>query len=270
MKWAELALGYVDALAWPLVVAAAVFVFRRQIASKIGDLKEATTPVGGATFFDREAKAVEKRAEKAAERQQNRTGHAPSSKGESLDDAQADGGESGRAEETKTPDRRAAEADFVAITLAWVQLDLPRDFEVARTIAADSPRAAVMLAFSELEVVARAAWTLTNLGDSGGPPSAARAIRSLIGSSGLTSEFEPVVNSLVELRNRVAHGGAEAAEVSTDGAIDFVGACEQLAEALRSVSLSKFRHPSRSPKTKEWAEWLESSGYLDEDDETSD
>jgi len=50
-----------------VVVGGAVFAFRRQIAAKIGDLKDATTPVGAASFFDREAKAVEATAERAAE-----------------------------------------------------------------------------------------------------------------------------------------------------------------------------------------------------------
>lgn len=67
MEWAELVLEYVRALAWPAVVGGAVFAFRHQVAAKISDLKEATTPVGGASFFDRTAEALEEKAEQVTE-----------------------------------------------------------------------------------------------------------------------------------------------------------------------------------------------------------
>jgi hypothetical protein len=255
MEWAELVLEYVKALAWPLVVGGAVFIFRRQIAAKIGDLREATTPVGGASFFDREAKELEEKAERAAERQEaeeETTKHAASEPPQSP------------SVPDETRETLAKLETFTALSAAWSQLNARPDFDVALTVAATSPPAAVMLAYSDVEKAARAAWTVARMSPPSPGDNVPRIVAALTEGGGLDADFRHVARNLAHLRNRVTHGAPDAA-VSTSGALDFIAACESLANALTGNALSKLRHPSRSRVVTEWAQWAEHQNLPNDD-----
>jgi hypothetical protein len=270
MEWAELVLEYVKALAWPTVLGGAVFAFRRQIADKIKDLKDATTPVGGASFFDREADAVEEKAELAAERQEAARPATPPVEPETTAEMSPSpaGAEPRIAEdmedvheglERAVRRRMAKYATFAALSTAWAQLNALPNFDQARNMATVSPQAAVLLAWADLEKVARAAWTVARMA----PPDRATAlqvIRSLARSGSLDADFAQIARDLSNLRARVAHGDSDPTEVSVKGAIDFIGATEQLSGALANNAMSKIRHPSRSQVIREWMDWAGQQG----------
>ncbi|MBI2242856.1 MAG: hypothetical protein HYU55_02485 [Nocardioides sp.] len=288
MEWAELVLDYVRALAWPAVIGGSVWAFRKQIAAKIGDLQEATTPVGGAKFFDREAREIEQKADQAADRQEKKAeaetaqpeevdgpaggeGQAP----DEIDSPIATGtsgagvGESARPSEPKegeqTPDThpdamtQAAqswlrrESRYRALSAAWFTLNAESNFSTAREVAGTSPEAAVMLAFTDLEKVARAAWVVERMGNGPAAFPTSRIFRELA-EGGLDPDFVDVARKLMQLRNRVAHGEGT---VSAAGALDFIGACERLSVAVGNLAMSKMRHPSRAQTTGAWLAWMD-------------
>lgn len=273
MEWAELVLEYVNALAWPVVVGGAVWAFRKQIAAKIGDLKEATTPVGGASFFDREAKEIEERADRAAEAQAE--ADAAMEAEEPQPEPEEATPESPTTQPTEPRDMSHAaelwlrrELRFRDLSTAWFAMTPGPNFTTAKEIATTSPEGAVILAFADVEKVVRAAWTI-DYAEPHRSQDVATMIRDLT-RRGLESDFAVVAENLFRLRNRVTHGDAT---VSTAGALDFIGACERLTDALTSLALSKLRHPSRSTETADWLRWAEQQAQHRgpaQDDEASD
>lgn len=258
MDIAKLVLEYVQALAWPLVIGGSIYAFRQQIAAKLKDLTDVSTPLGGAKF-DREAKEIEEKADRAAARQDAKS--APSSEpGPSSAPNESPGDSDELTDEQKADQhasleagQRAWESDqraFWAVSAAAAELVEPPTFDTALEVAATSPSAAVMLAYSELEQVARAAWTISRMGAESPPRSMAAMVTSLTHAE-LDEEFVQVARELAELRNRVAHG---AGDVSTTGALDFIAACERLAHPLGRQAISKLRHPSRASLLHEWAQ----------------
>lgn len=195
------------ALAWPLVVGAAVYTFRGQIAAKIGDLKETNTPVGGASFFDREARELEEKAADAAERQEDAT--ATSSVSGTTPTTGADGAAptDGRDEARRRREaiqRRIDKVEFFrALSTAAAQLTAPPDFTAAGSIAATSPPAAVMLAYTELEKVAKAAWTVSRMEAPRPSLNVPFIVRELSHGGGLEAEFAALSRELADLRNRL-------------------------------------------------------------------
>ena len=307
MQWAELVLEYVEALAWPVVVGGALFAFRVQIASKIKDLTGVRTAIGEAKF-DREAKELEEKVDRAAARQEDRlpvagpqpgpepggpepggpepggpepggpepggpepSGPEPSGpepSGPEPSGPEPSGPEPGPSEPSDHEDdplsdeeltaafeqdlaaREAWDSDFrtfQAVSRAREQLTTPPDFGTARDVATSSPNAAVMLAYAEVEKVARAAWTVAHMESSTPRTGMTTLVREVIPDA----EFTQITRELSELRNRVAHG---AGDVSTTGAFDFIAACERSSEVLVDNSLSRLRHPSRSQVLRRWAD----------------
>lgn len=255
---AELVLEYIKVLAWPIVVSGLLIAFRNQIGGKIASLSRVRTPIGDADF-DRDARDVEELADRAAAHQDLHgqssdgvpeggttedaliAGVDASERGEASDDSSksADGGDSPAAEGPTA----LRERQMAALLLAINAIGSPPDFDIARNVAVQSPSASIMLAYSELEKVARAAMTISEVER----PQARRNLTSIVNSltqSGLSVEFVQVARELAHLRNRVAHGSGD--QVSTAGALDFIAACERLAEALIANATSKLRHPSRS------------------------
>ncbi|WP_322920375.1 hypothetical protein [Nocardioides renjunii] len=263
MLWARLILDYVKALAWPLVVGLIVYAFREKIADKIGDLKDAKTPIGEASFFDREAREVEAKADRAADRQQE--GTPPQSDPQagagatSKPSGQAEPRDPGSADARKQNERHREfvqrEADRRMLTRAWVELREMR-YDTAHSIAATAPTAAVMLAYANLERAVRSAWTITKVEE---PKtfSITRLVKDLT-ETGLDAEFWAVSRSLMNLRNKVAHEGAE---VSVIGSFDFIGACERLTAALEANATSKLMHPSRNHLTSDLLETMRADGH---------
>jgi len=260
MEWAELVLEYLKALVWPLVVVGAVYAFRSQIAAKIGDLKEAKTPVGGASFFDRDARELEEKAADAAERQEDATAKpseietVPSSGAAST--PPTDGHDEVLRRREAIQRRIDKVAFFRALSTAADQLAAPPDFTAARSIAAAAPPAAVMLAYTELEKVARAAWTVSRMEAPRPSVNVPAIVRELAHVGGLETEFATLSRDLADLRNRLAHG-LPGAEVSSVGALNFIAACESLSTALTQNAVSKLHHPTRSRIVQEWARWAE-------------
>ena len=264
MEWAELVLKYVDALAWPVVIAGVIWAFRKQIKAKIGDLKDASTPVASASFFDRGAREVEELADRAADRQEAKAAEEP--QGEWL--AEKEPEDSSPQAETGLPQtsQQPTQADelstaaqawlkremrFRALSGSWLTLTTPPDFSTAKEVAPTSPEAAVLLAYADLEKVVNAAWTVDQM-EGGSPTTVASAIQRL--THGGLSDFAQVGREIVQLQNSVAHGGAT---VTTAGALDFIVAIERLSDALIRVAVSKMRHPSRSRIVAQWVSWME-------------
>lgn len=262
MDVAELVLEYIKVLVWPIVVAGLLTIFRAEIGNKIASLSRVSTPIGDADF-DRDAKEVEELADRAAARQDRHS--QPATK--AIEDAPLGGAPSAEESATATdsgPDLPKAESanasgtrssdggessialrdrQMAALLLAINAIGSPPDFGVARNVAMQSPSAAIMLAYTEVEKVARAAMAITEVER----PAARGNLTSIISSlarTGLEVEFVQVARELTGLRDRVMRGGS-GEEVSRAGALDFIAACERLAEALIGNAVSKLRHPSR-------------------------
>lgn len=295
MEWAELVLEYVKALAWPVVVGGSVFIFRQQIAAKIKDLTEVNTPLGGGKF-DADAKGIEAKAERAAARQDAQAlpeagpdagpddgpgkdqGSEPGPGSGPTPPATAPPGEPepvpGAADVSEPTAEQIAEAQahsaagrrramedlaFLELAGATEQMIFPPDYGTAREVSAVSPNAAIMLAYSEVEKVARAAWTIDRMEPATRPRTLAVMVASLT-RTGLDPEFAQIARELSDLRNGVAH---RAGEVSTTGALDYIAACERLTEALVFNAVSKLRHPSRSDLSRRLFEWFQERGPAD-------
>lgn len=297
MEVAELMLAFVKELAWPIVVGGAVFAFRRQIAAKIGALKEATTPIGGASFFDREAGEVSRQATEAAERQlaadrspsttppkpipappsEDPAGGASPRDGElaesrpispssgSTEPPATDNAESApeagedpevRKKVDAAVDRRMDRLQlYNALASAVPYLTAPPDFSVAKEIATTSPQAAVMLAYSDVEKVARSAWIVAHQEE----PKRFLNMRTIVrdlNELSLDDAFVELAADITSLRNAVSHGMAES-EVSISGALNFIDACESLSTAMTHLAMSMMRHPSRSKEMLDWVAWIQ-------------
>jgi hypothetical protein len=257
MDIAQLVLEYVQALAWPLVVGASVYAFRKQIAAKLKDLTDVSTPLGGAKF-DRAAKEIEAKADLAAARQEAKS-PPPATSSTSPEDARSDvdnltDKQKAELDSIHEDSVRAWEADrraYWAVSAAASEIMEPSDFDTALEVAAASPSAAVMLAYSQLEEVARAAWTVSRMGAESPPRGGVAAIVTTLTHGDLDEGFVQVARDLTDLRNRVAHG---AGDVSANGALDFIAACEQLARPLAWQAISRLRHPSRASLLMQWTE----------------
>lgn len=251
VEWAELILQYLQVLVWPAMVVVALVMFRRPLSAKIADLKDATTPVGSASFFDQRAKDVGE----AASRLEADT-LIPNRASAPLE------GATGRPAQEVEPAGLGAAPEIAAVIAAVENLSARRDFETARDLVAASPRAAVLLAYADLERVVRAAYVVKHL-----QPAPSYPLPRLLQSSEFFESFihsDPqfleIARALSDLRNRVAHGSAD---VSPDGALDYIGGCESLASTIEFKARSIMRHPSRSQV---FSDWIES--YLEKGPDT--
>lgn len=261
----ELILEYVTALVWPVLIGAIVLLFRSQIAARIQALRE-VEGLGVKAKMDGEVKQLGEKVDAAADRLdaqqppepeppsddpgQRATPKPPRPPKSPLGSGPAAGEPTQEElEEVATVERRRLEARSaqlreeraLALLAAAEQLIEPADFGTALEVATTSPNAAVMLAYTELEKVARAAWTVTTMEPDSPRQTFKTIMREL--TSTLGSEFPGLVRDLSDVRNRVAHG---AGEVSLDGALTFIASCERLADVIGSSAASKVRHPSRS------------------------
>jgi hypothetical protein len=244
---AELLLKYIDTLVWPSVVVLFLLMFKEQIRKKIASLREVSTPMGSGKF-DSEAAQAEKQAEDAAERA------AKSEKNASAEDVAAPEPEVDQKppQERARKTQKAENADDSRALLKRAQLRTAMasavstvlaipDFDSARSIVEKSPESGVIMAYRELESVASAAWTIDRME----PPlrSASQMLRGVL-KSGTLSEFREVAENLIRLRNDVVH--TKGVDVTATGALNYIEACQQVAEAIRYRAVSKARHPSRS------------------------
>lgn len=262
MEWAELALQYVEALVWPIVVAVVVYAFREPIAAKIESLTGVRTVIGDAEF-ERDAKQVEEKVDRAAAREDAKAAPPPAdTTSDASHEASLSVDSDGRLTEQQEAEiRESSEAQaqawererraFWAVSAAAAELNNPSGFSTARDVAAASPEAAVLLAYEQLEKVARAAVTINDMGSFTPPFSLVAAIERLTNGDP-NHDFVEATRALVDLRNRVAHG---AGNVSTAGALNYISAGERLAESVSRQALSRLRHPSRSQVLRQWAEW---------------
>lgn len=248
MEWAELVLGYVNALAWPAAVTGLVLVFRRQIADKIGDLREAKTAVATASFFDRTARELVGQVEAAVGHQ------VEAAIGEQVEEA--DGQQDETADDGGRADRSSSNGEGVgrkpaepllgfALARAFTQLHEPFEFAAARRLVATSPAAAVSLAYTQMEKITRAAWTLTVMTVPPASLPVPTMIRHLDGEKVAAHEFWVLFHDLAGLRAELAAVGPDA-DVSSVGALDFITACESLSEALAAKAIARVRHPAWS------------------------
>jgi hypothetical protein len=260
MNTAELVLEYVKALAWPVVIGGAILLFRKQIAAKIKDLRGVSTPLGDATF-DGEAKALEAKTERAAAHQEAITAITATTEREATKTADSEAATEARAElsdealvralqspQPSDTDWEREQRRFLAVSAAVAVLNEGPDFTTARDVATASPNSAVMVAYAELERVLRAAWTATQMSAAEPPANLGTLVRSLSPTDD-RAEFVEIAREIAELRNRVVHG---AGDVTVLGALDFIAACERMAEVQSSKARSKLLHPSRSALYAGW------------------
>lgn len=198
-------------VSWPLVAVLAIVVFRAAIVDKLPSLRELQLGAVKASF-EKEARSVESRAEQAT----LKTPKGPAA----------------------TPSR--AESSPAAQLEAFIELSSVGHLDDAQVIAATSPTAAIMLAYRQLEVTARAAGRLLGL-----PAASPDLITNVLKQLGDLDEFLPVVSELRRLRNEVTHSPRS---VSVDAALSFVSATQQVADTISRVALSRARHPSASQR----------------------
>ena len=231
MEIAQLVLDYLSVLIWPVLVGAIVFGFREQIRERIESLKEAKTPIAQATFFEKQAQGIQAKAEHAA------LSPEPSAPGE---EASPSSGASDREGHALDPKSVTAPREHWFAVAAGTVLE-GADFGPAREIIPVDPDAAVMLAFREVEKVARAATVIGGMEPLSRPETLRQLTRRMSGSLG--PELVSVAEELSHLRNSITHGQDTVTQV---GAASFVTACEELARAIASTGASKLRHPSRA------------------------
>lgn len=247
MEIAELVLEYVRALAWPLVVLLLVCLFRSEIADKIKHLIKASTPVGTAEF-DSKAAQVEQDAERAAEKVVDRDPESPEKSIPKLLPTRRPDATTREEPGDNDPTELSPRSRMALRSALRALIDAP-DFGAAEEVVVSAPDAAVILAYRELEAIARAGWTIEHLHDPQ-PRPGSMVLRDLARTDAF-SEFAPVVAELSHLRNATAHSRTGAG-VSPAGAKDYIDACRQFATAIHHRAMSKLRHPSRASLVKEW------------------
>lgn len=265
----ELILEYVKALAWPVLIGAIVLLFRSQIAARIQALRE-VEGLGVKAKMDGEVKELGEKVDAAADRVDSQPPPEPEPPSDESGQQTGPmpprppdsppGSSSAEGDTTQEDGERAAEAErqrldlgtarlreqALALFAAAERLLQPAEFGTALEVASVSPNAAVMLAYTELEKVVRAAWTVTTMEPVSPRHSSSSIMREL--TANLGPEFPGLARELSEVRNRVAHGTGE---VSLDGALNFVASCQRLAEVIGRRGASKLRHPSRAQVLKE-------------------
>lgn len=245
---AELVLEYIEVLAWPAVALVAFLCLRPQLQKLIEKMDKASWGQAEVRFAQ-DAQEVEeqtasfKEATASAgpepEESHEQDGYGGSDLADATPDTHTDD-DSHHGEATPSP-KQSTEENF-QLARAVVELTSGPDFAPARAVTGESPDAAVLLAFRELEKVARAALTAQQFGK---PPSMGgeRLIRAALPGEGSTQlDGTHLLKSLVRLRNEVVHGISSADRHGLDLYID---ACENLSEAIVHIAVSKLRHPSR-------------------------
>lgn len=238
MDIAQLVLDYLKALAWPLIVGFAVYHFREPIKDKIGSLQNAKTPLGEASFFDREVHSVEERAGEVAEEQAAKEDLAPAPSGPN---GVGPSGPSATASTslptitTSIPAESAWLASALGTVLEGYDVSSPRE------LVSIDPNAAVIMSMRELEKLTKAVVVISDMKPLERPLTLQPLLDRLRGS--LADDYLSIARDLNRLRNRVTHGDED---VTYSAALSFINACEPLGEAIASLGLSKSRHPSRS------------------------
>jgi hypothetical protein len=225
MQIAQLVLGFLDVVLWPLVVGGALLGFRHQIASKIGDLKEASTPLGQASFWERETREVEALAGRASVEEIE--ADLPPAPYPPLASSDRAGPVAGRA--------------WLLRAIADLDQDPKRRFDTEREVAATDPKTGLLLAYRQLESVARASLEVAEMGPNA--ESVNKSLVSIVEELNFGSDFLESARSVKGLVDHVTHSHAV---VTTTGALRLIDACEHLAAALASRAMSRMRHPSRA------------------------
>lgn len=256
MEVAKLVLEFVRVLAWPVVAVAALWIFGPNLRTVLGRLTEASWG-GAAVKFAAEVKELGEEAESvrdvhAPKPDSTLTNPTAGSEHDSRSPAPNPATEDRSHESGPAVSGGLPEEQILRMASALQELLNEPDFDAARELATTSPDAAVLLAFRELEGLARAALTVMNLGV---PPTThgSRLVREAS-----PPDARSLAMDLSRLRNLAAHRRGRSAEFES-GARGYVDACANLGIAITGYALSRARHPSRSYA-------LEAIAKLDMDD----
>jgi len=246
---ARLILEYLRVLAWPAVIAGAVWAFKGPIASKIESLKEAATPLVTASFFDNRAREVEERAEDVA-RDAVLSGNSETEDPTLARPRVLVSPEAGLDAPQERGDLDLDDLQW--LTLAYAEVAKTNRFDGARLVAQGDSDTAVVLAWRELGQVARAALEIEEM-----RPDSAAGLFEALKRLRFGSDFVATAQELNQLHYLIYRGKDS---VSPRGAADFIDACDHLARALSSSALASLRHPSRSKILAAWLGTLSASG----------
>lgn len=248
MSW-QLALGYIKALVWPLVVLILGLVFRRQVGGLFGRIESLQTPVGSATF-QKQAEAVgqELAEEQSAliglvseidsenERQISEQG-APGDEEREVGDARvrvraseilgdAPGSLNGWSEESEIPDSGISDSDAFAAEYRNNRSSRA-SFANLEILTVSDPTAAVLGAWREVEMALVDAQRDFFMGRN---PNAPQVLNWLSGQGLLPTNIVRSAHDLRELRNRVVHEGEIL--LTTEGARTYVQSARKFIDAL--------------------------------------
>lgn len=240
LKVGELFLGLVKALAWPGVVLVVFLCLKPQFQALIGKLEKASWR-GGELSFNQELTDLANNSRSYADSLVESPNPERSRvEGATREEPAEDNEPPGPAPQEPASER--PRHDFRLVS-ALMELHSGPDFATARGLINESPDATVILAFRELERVARTALTAQHLGQ---PPvlHGERLIRAVLPEGGVPSR-DDILRSLVSLRNEVVHGMSNADLYEGEGLESYIEACENLSDAIFNVTVSKLRHPSR-------------------------
>ncbi|WP_335982722.1 hypothetical protein [Streptomyces sp. CA2R106] len=237
MSW-ELALGYVKALVWPIVVLLLGFVFKRQIAALFTRIESLQTPVGSATF-QRLAEAVGREAAEEQSALIADLGSGGSEQGISdladLNqerphglDGEDNSGEPTRSfdsdgENDETPPPPSSGASY---SYQRIRSD-PVAFSALENLASSDPTGAVLGAWREVESALRHAQSD---GFAEGSRNIADALQWVERQGFVPPAVIRSAHDLRELRNRVVHGGDLL--LTVDGARSYVRSARQVVDTI--------------------------------------
>jgi hypothetical protein len=183
MSW-ELALEYIKALIWPIIVLVLGFTFKKQVGGLIGRLQSLETPVGSANFVEK-ADAV---------------GQAAAEIGDEISSQLANAGPSEGVDGEKSNGDQGSRDSFNEI------LDVDQDVEVRiRSLISREgvdPTSVVLNSWRAVEEAMNKSLKI----EAGGGLPIGQLINRVADQGFLSSPLVALVNDLFELRNQVVHG----------------------------------------------------------------
>ncbi|MGW3124539.1 hypothetical protein ACWDBW_46865 [Streptomyces sp. NPDC001107] len=183
MSW-ELALEYIKALIWPIIVLVLGFTFKKQVGGLIGRLQSLETPVGSANFVEKTG-AV---------------GQAAAEIGDEISSQLASAGPSGSSEREESNGDRGSLDSFSEI------LDVDQDVEVRiRSLISREGVDPTSLVLNSWRAVEEAMNKSLKI-EAGGSLPIVQLINRVADQGFLSSPLVALVNDLFELRNQVVHG----------------------------------------------------------------
>jgi hypothetical protein len=202
----DLTASIIGSIAWPLVILVLIVALRAQIkraaeaiVKRIADITEVTAP--GVSV------KLEKQINELAERT------------EALPDSPPEGD---NVIVRPSPANLELRAGTPIITVTSDDAEAQQQVTKYQRLAAENPKAAVLTAFSDLEVVLRN-WYERNLGAQGRYVSFGKIIDGLQRTGVLDESVGRALRDISEIRNKIAHSDATVNQAMADAYIESIG-----------------------------------------------